>query len=165
MLRNPWLRIDDLIYNFVVQLSERRLDDMKRPPLIMRHEVLNILQHECFRPPILDDTSDIEEQGPLGLIKKPVFSAHTLLLHDTSQTKRLTWKSTQKHIMNRNFSGRNFRDVPSNVVVQPKISPIGRLSKFVPLAAKNAFSTYLFEGHPETANPGKKINKPECSRC
>ena len=59
----------------------------------MADEILNILKQECLRPLGINDPSYVEEESPLGFVRKPRRTSEAVLLGNTRYRERLAWKT------------------------------------------------------------------------
>lgn len=76
MLRHDAARVNHLIIDGVAEcLSQRVVDDLKRPALVVASEVLHVLQHERRWLMVFNDLRESEEEVALFLVLEPVLFA------------------------------------------------------------------------------------------
>ncbi|MPM87095.1 hypothetical protein SDC9_134188 [bioreactor metagenome] len=61
MLRHEVGTVDDAGVDVVAEIVERAFDDVEGAALVVRHQVLDVFEHEGSRLFFLDDAADVEE--------------------------------------------------------------------------------------------------------
>jgi hypothetical protein len=107
----------------------------------MVHQVFYIFQQEGVRPTMRDYAGDFEEQRTLGFTREAVWTTQRIFLRNACNRKRLTGKTSKKHIMIGNSVARHCANVTGNFVfIVWKVGFVGLLTVAIPFACKNAFA-------------------------
>lgn len=160
LLRYKRLGVYDLPMHLVAKFLEGPVDDLERPSLVMIDKILDVLQQESLRLVMLDDLGDIEKQGALCLIKKPVWTVKRVFLGYTGNRERLAGKSGQQQIMSGDALDRNLGDVAFHLMVAIEIGEVSDLGIFVPFACEDALAPFL-KASPQPPDSCKQVNELE----
>lgn len=115
MLRNPMLTVNNFVVNLIPEiLLKRTCNYFKRMAFVMRFQILHVFQNKYLGLLLLDNSGNIEKQGPLCFVFKSGSTAKRVFLGNTSNREWLTGKSGKENIMVRNIGGINLGDIAMN---------------------------------------------------
>src|SRR5688572_26414109 len=133
MLRHEVSPVYDLDVDVIAQLlREGAMYDLEGSPLVVRLEVLHILQQESAGSFLRNNPNDIEEQGTLSLVIESMLVPEGVLLGHASNREWLTRKPGEKDIVIRNLLLFDLCDVPGYLMTGGKINRVALLSVLVP---------------------------------
>ena len=155
VLRNEVRAIDDARVDVVAEVVERALDHVEGAPLVVRHQVLDVLQQEGARLFGFDDAADVEEERALRFVGEAVRAAEGVLFGDAGNRERLAGEAGEQQVVIGNVGGVDLRDVAVDGVSIRKILGVGFLRVRVPFAGEDATPSNILEGGSDPANPGK----------
>lgn len=138
-------------------VRQRVMDDLKRAPLVVPDEVLDILQNKRRRLVVIEDVRDGEEKVSLLLVLKTVLAAEAILFGYACEAERLARKTAAKDVELGYFGDSHGMNVTVRRLA--KVGGIGLLAEFVPVAGEDAFRTRAFEGDAEPADPAKEVDE------
>ena len=112
VLRNEVLPVDDAVLHMVAKLfPQRAQDDVEGAALVVRAQVLYVLQQKGLGLLGRDDPRHVEEQRSLRFVGESMTAPERVLFGDAGDGKRLTGKARQQYIVIGNFRRFNLRNV------------------------------------------------------
>ncbi len=136
-------------------------DDVKGSTLVMGSQIFDVLKKESLGLLFLDDSRHVEKERALRFILKPVSAPQCILFGNSSDGKRLTWKSCEQNVMVRDVLRINFRDIAFDWVVRTKIHRISTLCVLVPFASENALPANILKSATDSADACEEIDESE----
>lgn len=164
MLRHETLPVDHLAVDLVAEFLAQHLQDGGEGlALVVRDQVLDVLQQERLRFLLGDDARHVVEQRALRGAFEAVRTAERVLLRYAGDAERLAGKAGEQHVVVGHVGDIHLRDVADQSMpgLVREIRQISFLRERVPLAGENATSALLLEAVPDAADAGEQIDEGE----
>ena len=162
MLRREMLAVDHAVMHFVAEFVAQGLQDhVEGAALVVRQQILHVLQQERGGALGRDDPRDVEKERALRRAFETVRPAQRVFLADAGDRKRLAREAAEQHVVARHVFGRERDDVADQRVLAAAgiILAIGLGRKVVPLAREHAIAAVRLEAHANPADAGEQIDE------
>ena len=155
--------VDDAVVNLVAEVfGQRTADHVESAPLVMRHEVLDVLQQEGAWTFGVDDAANIKEQGALRFVVEAMRAPQRIFLAHSCNREGLTGKACKQHVVIRHVPGFDLGDATGDQVAIVEVLGIGLLRVTVPLAGEHAMATNALESGTDATNASEQIDESVC---
>ena len=151
------LAVQDLVQRGVAHVLQRVDDDLERPSLIMNREAFYVLAEDDFRPMVIADPDNIEEQGSAGhalvIVVEPLFPA--------GDGECLTGEAGKTDIEIGDVPLVNFGDVSVDLGRGVEVGLVGLLGILIPFAGENSLNLAAegsIEPHADSAYPCEQVD-------
>ncbi|CAM2160959.1 hypothetical protein PT2222_90176 [Paraburkholderia tropica] len=169
MLRREMAAVDHAVMHVVAEFVTQDLKNyVEGAALVVRQQVLDVLQQKGGRPLFGDDARHVEKERALRGALETVRTAERVLLRDARDRKRLARKAREQHVVVGHVGGLERGDIADEGVAfgigLAVVLEIGLLRERIPLARHHAAAAVRLEAHADPADAREQIDETKARR-